>query len=102
MQYLGEISYSLYLWHLIVLFPLKRIFGYGHGPLVYEPANSLAFLALAVAGSLLVAHVSYRAIEQGLTRCWFPRPAAPATRAIVPPHRRFSSRRSAASLGVEG
>ena len=67
MQYFGDISYSFYLWHTIVLFPLKRIFASNGGLLSNPAANVLIFSLVSFCTSVLVSHLSYRWIEQRFT-----------------------------------
>lgn len=67
MIYLGKISYSLYMWHTMVMFPLK----------IFVPrlssmigSSSLSFVIYAVLSfflSIVVSHLSYQFIEQWLT-----------------------------------
>lgn len=56
LQWLGRVSYSLYLTHVIVLGALVHLF-HGFLPLMW-------ILALTVLASLLVAHVAYLAVER--------------------------------------
>jgi peptidoglycan/LPS O-acetylase OafA/YrhL len=67
LQYLGDISYSLYLWHAVVLFPLKRLFGRPGGIVADERLNVALFLVAAAFASILVAHLSYQWIEEWFT-----------------------------------
>lgn len=67
-QYFGEISYSFYLWHTIVLFPLKRIFAWNGGLLPNQTANVAAFAAASFLGSVFAAHLSWLLAERWLTR----------------------------------
>ena len=76
LQRLGTISYSFYLWHLLVMFGVKRGVlrlwpdGAGH----WGPA--LLFAALSLALSWWVSAASWRWVEQALGRrlraAWFP------------------------------
>lgn len=66
-QYLGQISYSFYLWHTLVMFPLKRLFAGGWLVTGHVALDVAVFGALALAGSLVVSHLSYRLFEQRLT-----------------------------------
>jgi len=68
LQYLGDISYSLYLWHPLVLFGLKRGLAPALGTETGRCACVVFFLASALAGSLCVAELSYRWIEQRFRR----------------------------------
>lgn len=61
--YVGDISYSLYLWHwpVIVLMPLVL------------PAGTVAFALSCLAAALLLAALSYHLVENPLRRAeWFP------------------------------
>lgn len=64
LQYLGDISYSLYLWHPLVLFGLKRVVAPATGLACGDPTWIALFLGAAIAGSLIVADLSYRWIER--------------------------------------
>jgi len=64
--WLGNISYSLYLWHTFVMFPVKRIVIALDLP--NEWIGLAAFGIVSVAGSLLVSHFSYHWIEVKFTR----------------------------------
>lgn len=62
-QYLGNISYSLYLWHTVVMFPVKRLI-----PLLgLEHLNPyvlwVLFTGVSLLLSLIVSHYSYRILE---------------------------------------
>jgi peptidoglycan/LPS O-acetylase OafA/YrhL len=62
-QYLGTISYSFYLWSPVVTFPMKLfIQRYLHGRLD-DLAIVCLFAVLGFAGSIAVAHLSYRWLE---------------------------------------
>jgi peptidoglycan/LPS O-acetylase OafA/YrhL len=65
MQWLGQISYGLYLWHtpVIVLLMLQR----GDAPV--PPADFLGFYCLALLFGLALAALSYYLLEQPLSRC---------------------------------
>ncbi|WP_419876224.1 acyltransferase family protein [Candidatus Pristimantibacillus sp. PTI5] len=60
MIHLGQISYSLYLWHTFVMFPLKMIMHQFNLPFVF-------FFVSSIILSIIVAHISYRVIEVGIT-----------------------------------
>lgn len=65
MRYLGQISFSLYMWHTVIMFPLKRIVPrIGAGVPEYEFA---IYAVLSLALSIAVSHVSYWYIEIKLT-----------------------------------
>ncbi|MGG1555749.1 acyltransferase family protein, partial [Paenibacillus ferrarius] len=75
MRYLGEISYSLYMWHTVVMFPLKKVM---QQISIYVQNASWTFLIYAVLCtglSLVVSHLSYKYIEKRLTgyvrQLWF-------------------------------
>jgi len=63
--YLGTISYSFYLWQIIMLLVIK--FGLIKSGLAGKAGSSaqLLFLVLALPPSLLLAHYSQRVLEQG-------------------------------------
>lgn len=68
LQFLGTLSYSFYLWHILALFAAKRIFG---GGVVHNAYWNLAlFTLVSAAGSLVAAYLSWRLIEQ---RAWLRR-----------------------------
>jgi peptidoglycan/LPS O-acetylase OafA/YrhL len=52
--YFGKISYSLYLWHFVIIFHIKDIFG-------YENETINIFLSIII--SILLSDLSYRFIE---------------------------------------
>jgi peptidoglycan/LPS O-acetylase OafA/YrhL len=81
-QYLGTISYSFYLWHIALLSPLKRIFGWHGGLIPNGPLNLLVFAAVGLACSLMAADLSYRAIEQWATHRYLRRRSSP-TRGVA-------------------
>lgn len=68
MQFIGLISYSLYLVHPIVMYPLQAIGGHlvrrGFSPDLVFPAFAVASVGLAIAAS----YVSYRLLEVGARR----------------------------------
>lgn len=63
-QYLGDISYSLYLWHPLVLFGLKRTLAPAMGLAAGDPPLIALFVVLAMAGSVVAGDLSYRWIER--------------------------------------
>lgn len=68
MLWLGTISYSLYLWHTIVLGVVKAAFWKLGLPGFMGDASQLVFLALALPASLLTAHLSTELLEKRVTR----------------------------------
>lgn len=65
-QFLGTISYSLYLWHTPIMFATKRL-----AMKVFNPDADLVFLAFAgssVVLSIPVAWISYRIFEDYIPR----------------------------------
>jgi peptidoglycan/LPS O-acetylase OafA/YrhL len=63
LQYLGTISYSLYLWSPVVTYPMKlAIERYLHGR-VDDLVNVVLFATIGFATSVAVAHASYRVLE---------------------------------------
>ncbi|KAA6432738.1 acyltransferase [Dyadobacter flavalbus] len=59
--YLGEISFSIYLWHLPVYETIKYCFG----KLAYPAYSSgITALLLSVSATLFVSHLSYKYLEQ--------------------------------------
>lgn len=63
MAYLGRISFSLYMWHTMVMYPLKKIMPKIAGHLPGEAALLVVYGALAVGLSLIVSHVSFQLLE---------------------------------------
>jgi peptidoglycan/LPS O-acetylase OafA/YrhL len=67
-QWLGTISYSLYLWHPVVMGTIKPLLS-NVGVFTYSgEASQLVFAIIALPPSLFVAHVSQQWIETRLTR----------------------------------
>ena len=66
LQYLGTISYSFYLWHLVVMALVKRAMLSAGIAGAAGPAAQLVFLACALPLSIVVAHVSERFLERGI------------------------------------
>lgn len=65
-QYLGTISYSLYLWHPFGIFPFKIILP----KVIPTDNNAILFMVFAVFGTILtfvLSHLSYTFIEKWLT-----------------------------------
>jgi peptidoglycan/LPS O-acetylase OafA/YrhL len=67
LQYLGTISYSFYLWHLIVMALVKHELLVTGIARAVGPASQLLFLLSALPLSLVVAHVSQRVLERRVT-----------------------------------
>ncbi|HEX4506028.1 MAG TPA: acyltransferase [Alphaproteobacteria bacterium] len=75
LQYLGTISYSFYLWSPVVTFPMKLVIQrYLHGRLDDRGIVAL-FATIGFAASVVVAHASYRVLEDAAGR-WLHRRAA--------------------------
>ncbi|VXB19381.1 acyltransferase family protein [Citricoccus sp. K5] len=69
-RYIGDISFSLYLWHWPVIVLLVAVL----------PAGSPVYYLSALVLSFVLSVVSYHVIEDPLRRApWFRRPAVPAT-----------------------
>ncbi len=67
-SYLGNISYSLYLWHTFVMFVLKMFMGKINELLQPTPfILFLIFFGLSITISMMVSHLSYTFIEKKLT-----------------------------------
>ena len=68
LQWLGTISYSFYLWHPVVLAPVKRaLYATGLAEAA-GPGAQLLFAVIALPPALLIAHFSQAWIEVRLTR----------------------------------
>lgn len=67
-QWLGSVSYSLYLWQAVVMGIIKGGMYRVHLPDALGPWSQLTFLALSFPATLLVSWLSYRWIEGRLTR----------------------------------
>lgn len=65
-QYLGNISYSLYLWHPFAFYPLKVVFSRLH--FGNEYLMLIAFGVMGVTFALIAAHYSYKIIEVKFTK----------------------------------
>jgi peptidoglycan/LPS O-acetylase OafA/YrhL len=67
-QWLGTISYSLYLWHPVVMGTVKPILSRLGVFTIADETSQLVFLAVSLPPSLVVAHISQRLVETKLTR----------------------------------
>jgi peptidoglycan/LPS O-acetylase OafA/YrhL len=68
LQFMGTISYSFYLWHIVMMFAAKPALKL---PVIRDLAvvpKSLVFAAVALAGSLVISAISYRVLEAGVGR----------------------------------
>ncbi|WP_262694126.1 acyltransferase family protein [Kordiimonas aquimaris] len=62
MQFLGTISYSLYIWHTIIMFGTKRVFE----STVHQLGSYMSFalfVIISVMFSIIVSYISYRVLE---------------------------------------
>ena len=66
-QWLGTVSFSLYLWSPIVMAPVKKVMVMAHLPALVGPWSQLVFFALALLPMLWVSALSQRWIEEALT-----------------------------------
>ncbi len=79
LQFLGTISYSLYLWHPIVMSIVKHAMYVAHLPAKLGPLSQLVFLVLILPPSLGLAWISQLVLEKRLTR-WLRRRLEPSRR----------------------
>jgi peptidoglycan/LPS O-acetylase OafA/YrhL len=68
MQYLGNMSYSLYLWHTMVMFPIEKVVLYLKPLINSEPLLFMLYASASIIGSIIVSHFSYKLIEQKFAR----------------------------------
>ena len=68
LQFLGDVSYSFYLWHAVVLYGAKQVLAAGAIQSAYW--NVAVFTIVSAAGSVLAAYASWRLIER---RTWLRR-----------------------------
>jgi peptidoglycan/LPS O-acetylase OafA/YrhL len=68
LQYLGTISYSFYLWHPVVMYVTKRALVHDVLPYTGPAWGKTLFFIVSLPLALGVSHLSYRLIEQRLTR----------------------------------
>lgn len=70
---LGDMSYSVYLGHVLVLSAMGRIWQSLAGPLAGNPVANLAWWILTLAAVLIFGYLSYRLVEKpvtGLSKRW--------------------------------
>jgi peptidoglycan/LPS O-acetylase OafA/YrhL len=68
MQWLGTISFSLYLWQTVTMAIVKGGMARAGLPELLGPWSQLAFFLLSLAPTLIVSHLSQRWIEDRFTR----------------------------------
>lgn len=61
--YLGKISYSLYMWHTMIMFPLKKIIPKIGLYLQNSSSAFIIYFVLCIVLSIIVSHLSYQYIE---------------------------------------
>lgn len=67
-QYVGTISYSFYLWHIVMMAAAKLVIGL---PVIRDQGatvRSIVFVLIALAGTLVVSTISYQVLEARLGR----------------------------------
>ncbi|UKS25942.1 acyltransferase [Paenibacillus sp. HWE-109] len=62
-RYLGRISYSLYMWHTMVMFPLKKLMGKISLYISNPSILLLIYAFITITLSIIVSHLSYTYIE---------------------------------------
>jgi peptidoglycan/LPS O-acetylase OafA/YrhL len=82
-QWLGTISYSFYLWHPVVMAPIKAALIASGLAAALGPAAQLVFAVVALLPALVVAHFSQIWIERRLTR-WLRRHGPREDRGAAP------------------
>lgn len=69
LTYLGTISYSLYMWHTFIMFPIKLLLSESKQILFFNSSFiMLTYSILSIILSIIVAHLSYKHIEGHLTK----------------------------------
>ncbi|WP_042168607.1 acyltransferase family protein [Paenibacillus gorillae] len=68
MRYLGTISFSLYMWHTMVMFPLKSIVPKISSVIGTSSWSFVIYALLSLIPSIIVAHISYQLIEVRFTK----------------------------------
>ena len=66
MQFLGTISYSFYLWHAVVMYPVKHGLMARLLPQVGASMTLLIFTVISLIGSVVISWLSYRILEVGV------------------------------------
>ncbi|WEK55026.1 MAG: acyltransferase [Candidatus Cohnella colombiensis] len=68
MNYLGKISFSLYMWHTMVMFPLKKLMPKLSSLMDSSSTSFVLYMLMSLVLSLIVSHLSYNYIETRFTR----------------------------------
>lgn len=63
MRYLGKISFSLYMWHTMVMFPLKIVVPKISGLIGFSSLSFAIYAMLSLVLSLAISHLSYHYLE---------------------------------------
>ncbi|MFL6193996.1 MAG: acyltransferase family protein, partial [Thermoanaerobaculia bacterium] len=83
-EYLGTISYGLYMWHMVAVYGASGLFQrmqWWRGHLVLY---SLAYYAVAIGATILISHLSYRWLERPFLKLKDRRYAAVPAPALAP------------------
>jgi peptidoglycan/LPS O-acetylase OafA/YrhL len=67
LQYLGKISYSLYMWHTFIMFPLKKLMPKISLYVFNTSFTFIIYAVLTIVLSIITSHLSYKYIEIKLT-----------------------------------
>jgi peptidoglycan/LPS O-acetylase OafA/YrhL len=67
-KYLGNISYSLYLWHTVIMFPLKKVFNFITPYIQNGYVLLIIFTIASLSISIIVSHYSYEVLEKRLAK----------------------------------